>query len=60
MLVRLGAEVAAGDSVAVVFDALGRDRSLIKVKTAGIVIGHVTSPIVHKGDAVAHIAEPSD
>ncbi len=60
MLVRLGAEVAAGESVAVVFDALGRDRSLIKVKTAGIVIGHVTSPIVHKGDAVAHIAEPSD
>ena len=60
MQVRLGAEVAEGEGVAVIFDALGRDRSLVKAKTAGIVIGHVTSPIVHKGDAVAHIAEPSD
>ena len=60
MLVRLGTEVAEGDSVAVVFDALGRDRSPVKAKTAGILIGHVTSPIVHKGDAVAHIAVPSD
>jgi predicted deacylase len=57
MLVRLGAEVSAGDSVAVVFDALGRDRSLVKAKTSGILVGHVTSPIVHRGDAIAHIAE---
>lgn len=59
MLERLGAEVAAGDSVAVVFDALGRDRSLVKAKTAGVLIGHVTSPIVHRGDAIAHIADVS-
>jgi predicted deacylase len=57
MIVRLGAEVSEGDAVAVIFDALGRDRSLVKAKTAGILVGHVTSPIVHKGDAVAHIAE---
>lgn len=60
MLVRLGAEVVEGESVAVVFDALGRDRSLVKAKTAGVLIGHVTSPIVHRGDAIAHIAEVSD
>ncbi len=59
MLVRLGAEVDEGQSVAVVFDALGRDRSLVKAKSSGILIGHVTSPIVHRGDAIAHIAEVS-
>ena len=57
MTVRLGTEVAEGESVAVVFDALGRDRSPVKAKHHGIVIGHVTSPLVHRGDAVAHIAE---
>ncbi|MGB5368530.1 MAG: succinylglutamate desuccinylase/aspartoacylase family protein [Polyangiales bacterium] len=34
-----------------------RDRSPVKAKSRGIVIGHVTSPIVHRGDAIAHIAE---
>jgi len=29
----------------------------VKAKHRGIVIGHVTSPLVHRGDAVAHIAE---
>ncbi len=57
MTARLGTEVAAGDSVAVIFDALGRDRSLVKAKHRGVVIGHVTSPLVHRGDAIAHIAE---
>lgn len=57
MTLRLGAEVAKGDSVAVVFDALGRARSVVRAKTAGVLIGHVTSPIVNRGDAVAHVAE---
>ena len=60
MTLRLGAEVAKGDSVAVVFDALGRSRSVVRAKTAGVLIGHVTSPIVNRGDAVAHIAELAD
>jgi len=59
MMVRLGAEVSEGDAVAVIFDALGRDRALVKTKAAGVLIGHVTSPIVHRGDAVAHVAELS-
>ncbi len=57
MRVRLGTEVAEGESVALIFDALGRDRSPVKATRQGIVIGHVTSPIVHRGDAIAHIAE---
>jgi len=57
MTVRLGTEVAEGESVAVVFDALGQDRSPVKARHHGIVIGHVTSPLVHRGDAVVHVAE---
>jgi predicted deacylase len=60
MLLPLGSEVSAGDAVAVVFDALGRDRSLVRTKIDGALIGHVTSPIVHRGDAVAHVAVLSD
>jgi len=60
MTLRLGAEVAKGDSVAVVFDALGRARSVVRAKTHGVLVGHVTSPIVNRGDAVAHVAELSD
>ncbi|MDH3725999.1 MAG: succinylglutamate desuccinylase/aspartoacylase family protein [Myxococcales bacterium] len=59
MMVRLGAEVAEGDSIAVIFDALGRDRAWVKTRHGGVVIGHVTSPIVHRGDAIAHVAEIS-
>ncbi len=54
---RLGDEVAKGDAIALIFDALGRARSVTKARTSGILIGHVTSPIVNRGDAIAHIAE---
>ena len=57
---RLGDEVEKGDSVAIIFDALGRARSVTKARTSGILIGHVTSPIVNRGDAVGHIAEVSE
>lgn len=57
MVTRLGAMVEHGETVAVVFDALGLDRSVVRARTPGIVIGHTTSPVVHRGEAVAHIAE---
>jgi len=57
MSVKLGAEVDAGQGVAIIFDALGQHRAIVRAKHAGMVIGHVTSPIVHRGDAVAHVAE---
>ncbi|HET6416808.1 MAG TPA: succinylglutamate desuccinylase/aspartoacylase family protein [Polyangiales bacterium] len=56
MMVSLGAEVREGDTVAIIFGALGRKQMAVKAKSAGVVIGHVTSPIVHRGDAVANIA----
>jgi len=58
MMVRLGSEVAAGEAVAVIFDALGRDRSVVRSNMTGIVIGHTTSALVHRGDAIAHVANP--
>ena len=60
MMVGLGAEVAAGESIAVIFDALGRDRAVVRANRKGIIIGQTTSALVHRGDAIAHIAEPSD
>lgn len=57
MTVRLGATVQRGDSVAIIFDALGRARATVKARSPGMLIGHVTSPLVNRGDAVAHVAE---
>ena len=57
MTMRLGAKVTRGDSIAVIFDALGRARSVVKARGDGILVGHVTSPLVNRGDAVAHVAE---
>jgi predicted deacylase len=56
MMVSLGAEVGEGDTVAIIFGALGRKQMAVKAKAPGVVIGHVTSPIVHRGDAVANVA----
>ncbi|NNE20631.1 MAG: hypothetical protein HKN10_19355 [Myxococcales bacterium] len=38
-------------------DVVGRERSPVKAKHHGIVIEQVTSPPVHRGDDIAHIAE---
>lgn len=60
MMVSLGAEVSEGDTIAIVFGALGRKQMPVKAKSAGVIIGHVTSPIVHRGDAVANVASVTD
>lgn len=60
MSLRLGAQVSKGDTVAFIFDALGRAAAPVKARHEGLLIGHLTSPIVNRGDAVAHIAALSD
>ncbi len=60
MMVRLGADVEEGDTLAIIFGALGVTQMPVKAKSSGVVIGHVTSPIVHRGDAIAHVADVSD
>lgn len=60
MRVQLGAEVEAGAEIAIVYDTLGQNRAIVRAGKPGVVIGHVTSPIVHRGDAVAHVAQIED
>ncbi len=60
MVVHLGADVHRGDTLALIFDALGRNQMPVKAKGGGVIIGHVTSPIVHRGGAVVHVAEVSN
>ncbi len=56
MRVSLGKRVQAGDTIAVVFDSLGKSESLVRASAEGIVIGCTTSATVYRGDAVAHVA----
>lgn len=56
----LGAFVAAGDQVGVVSDAIGTMERVVKTRTAGFVIGRNESPVVHRGDALLHIAVAGD
>lgn len=60
MMVSLGAQVSEGDTIAIIFGALGRKQMPVKANSAGVIIGHVTSPIVHRGDAVANVAAVTD
>jgi len=57
LTVELGQRVSAGEELAVIIDATGAGRTPIHANRAGIVIGHQSSALVHRGDAVAHIAE---
>ncbi|MGF1510341.1 MAG: succinylglutamate desuccinylase/aspartoacylase family protein [Myxococcota bacterium] len=58
MRVELGRRVETGDTVAVVYDALSRAETKIQSHIDGFVIGHRSEALVHKGDAIAHIAVP--
>lgn len=53
--VDLGERVARGQTVAVIFDALGRSERKVRAREDGMVLGMLTNPLVHRGDAVANI-----
>jgi len=53
---KLGANVVAGDVLAVISDPFGRKKHNVVAEEAGIIIGKRTLPLVHKGDAMFHIA----
>ncbi len=59
LAVELGQRVEIGDDVAVIIDATGVGRNVVQANRSGIVIGHLSSALVHRGDAVAHIAQDS-
>ncbi|MBX3181924.1 MAG: succinylglutamate desuccinylase/aspartoacylase family protein [Polyangiaceae bacterium] len=54
----LGRRVSVGEVVATVFDTTGRLEHAVKTKVAGIVIGRSERALVHRGDALIHVAEP--
>jgi predicted deacylase len=56
LAVQLGDKVGKGQSIAVIHDALGKRLSRSSAPFDGIVIGHTQHPLVHQGDAIAHIA----
>jgi len=56
MSAKLGDQVEQGQELAVIFNALTPEGTSVKAKTAGVVIGLLKTPLVHRGDAIAHVA----
>lgn len=54
--VRLGQPVRQGQVISVNKNPFGHERSQLKSRHAGIVIGLTRMPLVHPGDAVCHLA----
>ena len=51
----IGAEIVAGDLLAVVSDPLGETESEIKSPVDGVIVGRTNLPLAHEGDALFHI-----
>jgi len=56
VLVPLGAEVAAGQTIGFIADPLGTREIDVVAEQAGIVIGRTNLPLVYEGDALFHLA----
>jgi predicted deacylase len=56
--VELGDEVRKGEVLGEISNALGTERSPVRSRASGIVIGRRIHPIVYQGEALVHIAEP--
>lgn len=54
-----GDVVEAGGILAVVHDPFGKRLNIIRARQEGMVIGLTRRPLVNRGDAVAHIAQPA-
>lgn len=52
----LGAEVRKGERLGGVFELLGEKETRIRAGIDGVVIGRRVNPLVHKGEAVVHLA----
>lgn len=52
-----GEVVKTGDVVAAIADPFGVQEVDVKARFDGIIVGRAVMPIVHEGDALAHIAE---
>jgi hypothetical protein len=54
--VKLGERVDKGQVVAEVVDSVAKSRAVTRAKYAGVVIGCLKTALVHRGDALVHIA----
>jgi predicted deacylase len=54
--VDLGAPLRRGQEISVHNNPFGRERSVLKAPSAGIVLGLTQLPLVHPGDAICHVA----
>ncbi len=55
--VNAGQRVARGEVLGIIADAVGGSRATMKAPIAGVVIGHTRRPMVHRGDALFHLAD---
>jgi predicted deacylase len=56
----LGAQVATGDLLGEIFDSFGNRLGGVRAQLDGVLIGRSESPLVNRGDAVAHVASIID
>jgi predicted deacylase len=54
--VALGQPVRRGQEISVNTNPFGRERSVLRAPSAGLVLGLTQLPLVHPGDAVCHLA----
>jgi predicted deacylase len=54
----LGARVAKGEELGLIYDDLGHRLSRVNALVEGIIIGRSETPLVNRGDALFHIAQP--
>jgi len=57
---QLGQQVSEGEKIGDVVDPYGEAREPIIAKADGIVVGRLNLPLVHRGDAIFHIARIQD
>ncbi len=56
----LGKPVRKGELLGVISDPLGSRKRKFRAPATGIVMGYTNNPLVHRGDAVVHIATAPD
>lgn len=55
--VKLGDVVSSGQCVAVISDSTGARELVVRSRVGGMVIGILRTALVHRGDALVHVAE---
>jgi predicted deacylase len=54
---KLGAMVKKGEVLGMISDPFGIEETVVRAPSKGLVIGRLERPLVHRGDAVMHLAK---